>query len=146
MVLMDKMRVPWPFLFLSAFLLHAQSGKDAFQQVCSKCHPIEQALAKRHSKAGWEHTIDDMVTKGAEATDTQFDAIIAYLAQNYGPVNVNQASAKELEDSQVFSAQESESIVHYRRERGKIPDIESLKKVPGVDPNKVEKKSDGIAF
>lgn len=144
MVLMDKMR---PFMIaFCASLLYSQSGKDTFQQVCSKCHPVEQALAKRHSKAGWEHTIDDMVTKGAEATDAQFDAIVAYLAQDYGPVNVNQASAKELQDSQVFSAQESESIVQYRRERGKIQDLESLKKVPGIDPNKVEKKADGIAF
>ncbi len=144
---MDKMRVLWsPIFILCAPLLHAQNGKDAFQQVCSKCHPVEQAIAKRHSKAGWEHTIDDMIVKGAEATDAQFDAIIAYLAQNYGPVNVNQASAKELQDSQVFSAQESESIVQYRRERGKIQGLESLKKVPRIDPNKVEKKSDGIAF
>jgi len=143
---MDKMRVLWSSVFLGASLLYAENGKDTFQQVCSKCHPAEQAIAKRHSKAGWEHTIDDMIVKGAEATDAQFDAIIAYLAQNYGPVNVNQASAKELQDSQVFSAQESGSIVQYRRERGKIQDLESLKKVPGIDPNKVEKKSDSIAF
>jgi competence ComEA-like helix-hairpin-helix protein len=141
---MDKMRVLT--LILSASILCAQNGKDAFQQVCSKCHPVEQAIAKRHSKAGWEHTIDDMVTKGAEATDTQFDAIIAYLAENYGPVNVNQATAKELQDSQIFSAQESESIMRYRREHGKIQNLESLKRVPGIDPNKVEKKADGIAF
>ncbi|HEV2690957.1 MAG TPA: helix-hairpin-helix domain-containing protein, partial [Bryobacteraceae bacterium] len=147
MVLMDEMRLRGSFLLvLAAFVLHAQKGKEEFEKVCAKCHPAEQASSKRHSKAGWEHTIDDMVTKGAEATDEQFDAIIAYLAANYGPVNVNQATAKELEESKVFSATESESIVQFRRDHGKIENLDALKRVPGIDQNKVEKKADGIAF
>ena len=147
MLLMDKMRLHWSLLavlFVSG--LQAQGGKDAFEKICSKCHPAEQAASKRHTKAGWEHTIDDMVTKGAEASDEQFAAIVEFLAANFGPVNVNNASAKELEDSRVFSAAEAESIVKFRSEHGKIADVAALKKIPGIDQNKVEKKADGIAF
>jgi competence protein ComEA len=142
---MDKMRFLGCFaLFVSSLL--AQNGQDTFEKVCSKCHPAEQAASKRHSKAGWEHTVDDMVAKGAEGTDQQFDAIVQYLTAAYGPVNVNAASAKELEESRVFTAAESAAIVRFRGEHGRIADLNALKKISGIDANKVEKKADGIGF
>jgi competence protein ComEA len=121
-------------------------GKDTFAKVCSQCHALEQVTAKRHSKAGWDHIIDDMAGKGAEATDEQFDAIIDYLTEHFGPVNVNQATVKELTDSQVFSTQESAAIVQYREGHGKFADVEALKKVPGLMAIKVEKIKDAVIF
>ena len=50
--------------------------------------------------ATWSHVISQMIDQGLrrEGTDDQFNAILAYLVKNFGPpVNVNKASAKDLE-------------------------------------------------
>jgi competence protein ComEA len=124
----------------------AQPPLPQFQKVCGACHDVEQATSQRHSLAGWQAVIDDMVTKGATARDDDFDAIAAYLTEHFGPLNVNKATGKELVDFLGVSAEQGDAIVRYRAKVGRFWDLEELKKVPGLDARVVEKKKDGIAF
>ena len=79
-------------LFLSRCLaqapevkLPAGEGKQVTERVCSACHGIETAVGERHDKAGWQKVIDDMVAKGADATDEEFKTIFNYLVKYFGP-------------------------------------------------------------
>src|SRR5437016_10276159 len=97
-------------------------GKDVFQKVCSACHEAEVVIGMKQTKEGWSATIDEMVSRGATATDQEFDQIIDYLAKNFakeaGKVNVNKAAAKDLETGLALSAKEAQAIVDYRQKNG----------------------------
>jgi cytochrome c5 len=55
-------------------------GKATTQKICSGCHAAEIVLGHRDTKAGWERVVSNMVDKGANGTDDEFNAIIDYLA------------------------------------------------------------------
>jgi len=114
-------------------------GKDVVEKVCSVCHEPQAVSKYRKSKDDWSAVIDDMVTKGADASDADLDIIIGYLAKCFGPaVNVNTAAAGDLAKQLELSAQESDSIVQYRGSNGMFKAVDDLKKVPGLDFGKIE--------
>jgi competence protein ComEA len=59
-------------------------GKDLFANVCSTCHGLEIATSQKKSRTDWQSTVDSMVAKGAEASKEQVEAIVSYLARNFG--------------------------------------------------------------
>lgn len=59
-------------------------GKDLFANVCSTCHDLDVATSQKKPRAGWQSTVDSMVAKGAEANKEQVEAIVSYLAKNFG--------------------------------------------------------------
>lgn len=121
-------------------------AKKTVENVCGGCHDVDTAIGERHDKAGWQTVVATMVNRGARASDQEFDAIIDYLAKYFGPVNVNKASAKEIEDGLGISAEQSAAIVRYRASNGEFKDLEGLKKVPGLDAKMLEDRKDRITF
>jgi competence ComEA-like helix-hairpin-helix protein len=121
-------------------------GKEQFQSLCSSCHEMAAVTAARRTKAGWKHVIDDMVDRGAEGSEEDLDAVLSYLATFYGRVNVNTASAQEMEKSLGLSVKQAEAIVAYRQHNGKIADFDQLTKIPGLDAGKIQAKRGWIAF
>jgi putative heme-binding domain-containing protein len=72
-----------------ALMGHAQTlpqgkGKAEFQRICSNCHGVSMATSQRMDQAQWTGVVNDMVSKGAQGTQQDFDNIIAYLTANYG--------------------------------------------------------------
>lgn len=61
-------------------------------------------------------------------------------------MNVNKATAKEIETSLELAAREAEAIVKYRQDHGDFKDWDDLVKVPDIDPKKLEGKKDRISF
>jgi len=59
-------------------------GKDTFANVCSQCHGLDIIVAMKHTKAEWKALVDTMIGYGATAKDEEFEAIINYLAKNFG--------------------------------------------------------------
>jgi competence protein ComEA len=59
-------------------------GKETVMTVCTACHGLEDIVASRHTKAEWKKLVDKMISFGAEAKDEEFEAIINYLAKNFG--------------------------------------------------------------
>jgi competence ComEA-like helix-hairpin-helix protein len=45
-----------------------------------------------------------------------------------------------------LTTDEAEKIVKYRDEHGPFVDFDALVKVPGIDPEKLEKNKDAITF
>jgi competence protein ComEA len=72
--------------------------------------------------------------------------VTAYLAKHIGKVNVNKATASQLEESFGFPDAEALAIVAYREKNGDIKSLNQLKSIPGVNPEKIQAKAAEIAF
>ena len=60
------------------------AGKDLVMNVCTVCHDLMRITSKRKTKEEWNDIVDQMATKGAKASDEEFDTIVNYLAKNFG--------------------------------------------------------------
>ena len=126
-------------------------GKEAIEASCTLCHGLTYITQSSKSLSGWRDIVSDMVGRGAPLTKEEFEAVLPYLATHFGPkelskVNVNKASAKELETALALSTPEAEAIVRYREQNQGFRTWEDVKKVPGIDPKKIEAGKDRLAF
>jgi competence protein ComEA len=122
-------------------------GKDVLLRMCTNCHGIDQVTSLRYSKKFWGSVVDDMMSRGAEGSNDDVNVVIAYLSRNFGkPVNVNTASAKDIETDLSFTAAESELLVKYRTEKGNFKSYEELVKVPGLNGEVLEEQKKNIVF
>lgn len=120
-------------------------GKKEVLNLCRECHDLDAVISDNRTKEGWKKTVAKMGERGAEGTDEQFDAIISYLAKNFGRIDVNKASAEEIAAGLDFSAKEAAAIVAYRDKNGAYKDWQDLKKVEGLDAAKIEPRKNHIA-
>lgn len=60
-------------------------GKSAVLKICSECHTVEEAVARRGSEKDWKDVIALMVDRGATGSEDELKSILAYLSKNYGP-------------------------------------------------------------
>ena len=127
--------------------LPAGEGKDTLIRVCSKCHSPDNVIANGQAREGWENTITKMAGFGAVGTDDEFTAILDYLVKNFpSPVNVNKATAEQLESGLGLSTAEAEAVIQYREKNGDFKSIDDLKKVPDLDAGKLDAKKARLAF
>jgi len=136
------------FLVLFASLvqdLPEGPGKKEVLAICRDCHDLDTVTSENRTRDGWKKTIAKMGERGAEGTDEQFDAVIAYLTKSFGRINVNAATAAEIVAGLDFSAKEAEAIVVYRDKNGVYKDWQDLKKVEGLDAARVEARKNHIA-
>jgi competence protein ComEA len=123
-------------------------GKDTVVKLCLSCHGAGNFRKKRLAKEGWSEQVADMIDRGAQATDTQADAIIEYLTREFGQgskIHVNTAPFEELKATLGLTTQEAQTIVAYRAEKGDFKTWTDLQKA-GVDPKKIEAKKEAITF
>jgi competence protein ComEA len=60
------------------------AGKDVVLKVCTACHGVSEFTARRNTRAEWDEEVDKMAARGAKASDEEFEAIVNYLAKNFG--------------------------------------------------------------
>jgi hypothetical protein len=95
----------WPGLLLVACLYGQTNGnrkndvklpdgpaKALTERTCTPCHGLENVARARMAKDRWGQVVDDMVSRGATATDTEIDQIVDYLAANFGPAKPKEES------------------------------------------------------
>lgn len=70
-------------------------GKDLFSKVCSACHGLDLATGQKKTAEDWKATVDKMVTYGADASEKDFETIVAYLAKNFGPGDADKKPADD---------------------------------------------------
>jgi competence ComEA-like helix-hairpin-helix protein len=127
--------------------LPAGKGKDVLQRMCTTCHGLDQVVANRYSKKAWADLVDDMVSRGAEGSGQDIEAVVSYLSRNFGQkVEINAASAKDLQTGLSFTAAEAEAVVKYRNERGNFKMFDDLAKVPGIRADLLEEQKSNIVF
>jgi competence protein ComEA len=124
-------------------------ARDLTVRVCAQCHEPWRAASIRLTRDGWEAEVAKMVTLGARATDEELTQIIDYLAENYKgeapkPINLNTATAVELESVASLLRKESAAWIAYRTKNGPCKVLEDLKKVPGVPYKKIDERRDRL--
>ena len=125
----------------------ADEGKALLERACTPCHGLRTVTSQRNPKERWSAIVDDMISRGAEGTDAEFDKIGEYLATHYGPkVNVNKAAAEELTGKAELPKATAAAIVEYREKNGAFRSLEDLKKVPGADWGAIDSKKDRLEF
>jgi len=141
------------FLATSLTLVQAQDlpagkGKDLVENSCGSCHGLDVVVSQHATKDGWASIVDYMVSRGATGTPEEIATIVDYLAKNFpaAKVNVNKATAMDLQSQLELTPKDSEAIVKYRTDHGDFKDWDSLAKVPGIDTAKLMSKKDSIAF
>ncbi|MEP6916087.1 MAG: helix-hairpin-helix domain-containing protein [Acidobacteriota bacterium] len=149
-------------LALAALLVAASSGtvfaqlpdgpgKDTVQKVCGVCHDPTTAASVRLTREGWQGTIGDMVSRGAKGTDEELTQILDYLSTHFlgeadKPLNMNTATAIELESVLGLLRRESAALIAYRTKQNGFTSLEDLKKAPGVPFKKIEAAKDRLVF
>jgi competence protein ComEA len=126
-------------------------GKDLVVKVCTPCHEPNRAAALRLTREGWEQTVADMRWRGAKGTDEEFAQIVEYLVANFlgeapAKLNMNRATAVELESVVLLLRKEAAALIAYRDKVGGFKTIDDIKKAPGVDFKKIEAAKDRISF
>lgn len=92
----------------------------------------------------------NMVQRGAQGTDDEFADIVDYLTNTVSveaaKINVNKATAKQLQTGLEISDKDADAILHYRDANGDFKSIDDLKKVPGLDVAKIDAKKSKLVF
>jgi len=137
---------------LSAAELPDGRGKEILLRACVGCHKADAFLAYRHTQDEYSAIVVRMGQRGAPATTEELETIAAYLTKNFlkvddpGKLNVNKATAKEIETALTLTRQEAESIVAYRDRHGPFRAVGDLYLIYGLDGTKIEAQKDKIGF
>ena len=106
-------------------------GKAITQKVCGSCHGAELLIGRQETREAWSAIVDDMVQRGAQGSDNDFYDVVDYLATNFSPtapavkINVNTATAKDLQNALRLDSAEAAAIVRQRAEKGDFKSGES---------------------
>lgn len=126
-------------------------GRDETVKLCKTCHEVARSISVRQDRAGWSTTLRKMTAFGMKASDKELDLVLDYLSNHFPAeevpkVNVNTARAIELESGLSLRRSQARALIEYREKHGDFKSLEDLKKVPLLEPAKLEEKKDRIAF
>jgi competence protein ComEA len=152
---MEMMKRIIPILFLtlaaSAQQLPDGPGRPELEKMCKQCHELARSISVRQDRDGWSNTMSKMVAFGMKANEHDMNLVIDYLVKNFPAedvprINVNTATAIELESGLSLRRSQAAAVLAYRAKNGNFKSLDDLKKVPLIDPEKIEAKKDRIIF
>ena len=132
----------------AAQTLPAGPGRDTTVKVCGTCHAPERGAAVKLTREGWREVLAKMTTLGARGTDAEMAEVLEYLSTHFkgeamAALNLNRATSIELEAIVGMLRKESAAWMA-ARQKTPCATLEDLKKVPGVDFAKIEKRRDRL--
>jgi len=138
-------------LTLAAQQLPEGAGRAETEKICRGCHELARSISLRQDRAGWVITFNKMVAFGMKSTEQEYNAALDYLAKQYPAeevpkVNVNTASAIQLESTLSLRRSQAAAVISWRKQNGDFKSIDDLKKVPGIEAEKIDAKKDRILF
>jgi competence protein ComEA len=126
-------------------------GKEATAKICSQCHELARAVSLHQDRAGWQATMEKMISLGATATPEDFESILNYLAKNYPAAEppklyINSARPIDIEAALTVRHSQALAFVAWRDKHGPFTSLDDLKNAPGIDFAKFESHKDRIVF
>ncbi len=113
-------------------------GKETVEKTCTACHDLGPLTQMNGGPDIWQSVVDDMKSRGADATDADFRIIVQYLSKYLGPiVHINTDEAASLQANLGLTDAEAAAIVKYRTDKGTFKEWADLAKVPGLDMSKL---------
>lgn len=123
----------------------SKNGEEVFLNRCGSCHGTERALVAPRTRKGWEAVLADMTNIGAQLETGEPEAVLTFLTERHGLVNVNSANAEELVGLGL-SKKDADTIGSYRSEHGPFADFAALQSVPGLDVDRLNAVRQRVAF
>jgi hypothetical protein len=123
----------------------SQNGEEVFLNRCSTCHGTERVLVAPRTRKGWEGVIAEMLNNGAQLETGESEAILTFLTERHGLVNVNTATGDEIV-ALGPSRKDADTIVSYRTDKGPFADFAALRSVPGLDVDRLDAVRQQVAF
>ena len=78
------------FVAITARTLPAQNDNDRGERLmnasCQGCHDTRRIQTSAMDAAGWEKTVGMMIDKGAKVAQEDMPVLVAYLAEQHGPI------------------------------------------------------------
>ena len=124
-------------------------GKAVVVKLCLLCHDSGNFRKVRYTSDEWSDSVADMVERGAKGTPEELEAVVAYLAKNFGKgagVRINTAPFAEIKTVLGFAVAEVRALLDYREKNGDFKNLDDLLKVPGIDAAKARAQSARITF
>jgi competence protein ComEA len=126
-------------------------GKDVTLRACGTCHEPERAASLHQTQDGWDAVMTAMAGRGMDLSDADYTTVLTYLSKAFPapppkPLNINTASAIDLETTLSLLRSQAAAVIAYRDKFGKFKSLDDLKKIPGLDFAKLEEKKERIAF
>ncbi|MCX6596285.1 MAG: helix-hairpin-helix domain-containing protein [Acidobacteria bacterium] len=126
-------------------------GRAETEKLCKQCHEVARSISPRLDRDGWGQTMTKMTAFGMKSTSEEYALVLDYLVKNYPAedvprINVNQATAIQLESVLGLRRSQAKEVLAYREKNGDFKTIDDLKKVPGLDAAKLDAKKDRILF
>ena len=121
-------------------------GKDIAQTACGSCHSPDYITDAPRNAQGWNDVLDMMKAYGATATDAEWAQIKAYILGQIATIEVNKATAVELQALFEVNDPLAKAIVDYRTANSNFKTIDDVKKVPGLDAKKVDYRKNRLEF
>ena len=124
-------------------------ARELTVRVCAPCHEPQRAASLRLTREGWEGVVTKMVGLGARASQEELAQITGYLATNFKgeapkPINLNSATAVELESVAGLLRKESAALIAWRTKSGPCKALDDLKNIPGVPFTKIDERRDRL--
>ena len=118
---------------------------------CARCHEVAKSYSIKQDRDGWQATMNKMAGLGLKAPDADLTEIFEYLVKNYpadavAKLKINECRAIELESALGLKRSVAAAVIAFREKNGPFKSLADLKKVPGLDPAKLEEKKDRLAF
>ncbi len=113
---------------------------------CAACHSPDYITDAPRNAKGWSDILDMMQAYGATATDAEWAQIKGYILGQIAQVEVNKATADDLQKLLEVDAPLAKAIVDYRTANGNFKTIDDVKKVPGLAANKVDYRKNRLEF
>jgi competence protein ComEA len=126
-------------------------GRAEMEKMCKQCHEIARSISPQQDRAGWNTTMTKMVAFGMKATEQDYTLVLDYLSRHFPAedvprVNVNKATAIELESGLSLRRSQAAAVIAWREKNGDFKSMDDLKKVPNIDAEKIDAKKDRITF
>jgi competence protein ComEA len=126
-------------------------GKEATVKVCSTCHELARAISLHQDRAGWQATMEKMISLGATAPPEDFEAILNYLSKNFPAaeppkLHINSARPIDIEAALTIRHSQALAFVAWRDKHGAVTSLDELRNAPGIDFAKFESHKDRIVF
>ncbi len=125
------------------------AARDLTIRVCAQCHEPQRVGSLRLTREGWEGVLAKMIGLGARASGAEQKQIVDYLAENFKgeaprPINMNSASAIDLEAVAGLLRREAAIWIAYRNKNGPCKALDDLKKVDGLAFKKIDERRDRL--
>jgi competence protein ComEA len=122
------------------------TAQAAAVKICSGCHTMQVAMDTPKDYDAWHETVQEMINRGAQGTQEDFDLVMQFLFENMTTVDVNHDDQEALATVLHTSTETANTIIAHRAMRP-FKDLNELENtIPGLDRALLESKRKMIFF